>query len=83
MGRRPPRVRLPRGAVLPVAYVAELAARVRRSDKEPLITVDGLKMSKTFMFFSSDKARKTLGYTPRPAREALADAIAWVRTHRM
>lgn len=83
MGRRPPRVRLPRGAVLPLAYIAEFAARIRRSSKEPLITVDGLKMSKTFMFFSSDKAKRALGYAPRPAREALADAVAWLRTHRL
>lgn len=83
VGRRPPRIRLPRGAVLPIAYVAEFAARIRRSREEPLVTVDGLKMSKTFMFFSSDKAREALGYTPRPAREALADAIEWLRTHRL
>jgi len=83
MGRRPPNIRLPRGAVLPVAYVAELIARLRRSGKEPLLTVDGLKMSKTLMFFSSDKARKALGYAPRPAREAIADAVDWVRTHRL
>ena len=83
MGRRPPRVRLPRGAVLPVAYIAEFAARIRRSSQEPLITVDGLRMSKTFMFFSSEKAKKALGYAPRPAREALADAVAWVRAHRL
>jgi dihydroflavonol-4-reductase len=83
MGRRAPKIRLPRGAVLPLAYVAETFARLRRSSREPLLTVDGLKMSKTLMFFSSDKARKALGYAPRPAREAIADAVDWVRTHRM
>ncbi len=83
MGRRPPRVRLPRGAVLPIAYIAEFAARVRGSRKEPLVTVDGLKMSKSLMFFSSDKAKRTIGYAPRPARHALADAIAWLRAHRL
>lgn len=82
-GRRPPRVRLPRGAVLPVAYLAEFAARVRRTGREPLITVDGLKMSKTFMFFSSEKAKQALGYAPRPAREALADAVEWLRAHKL
>jgi dihydroflavonol-4-reductase len=35
------------------------------------------------MFFSSDKARNTIGYSPRPAREALADAVAWLRTHKL
>lgn len=83
VGRRPPRIRLPRGAVLPVAYVAELVARFRDTGVEPLVTVDGLKMSKTFMFFSSDKAKREIGYEPRPAREALADAVQWLRTHRL
>ena len=31
------------------------------------------------MFFSSDKARRDLGYTPRPARAAIEDAVAWFR----
>ena len=83
VGRRPPRVRLPRGAVLPIAHLAEAFARLRRSDREPLLTVDGLKMSKTLMFFSSEKAKKALGYAPRPAREAIADAVDWVRAHRL
>ena len=83
VGRSPPRIRLPRGAVLPIAYIAEFAARIRGSRTEPLVTVDGIKMSKTFMFFSSDKARNAIGYSPRPAREALADAVAWLRIHKL
>ncbi len=83
VGRRPPRIRLPRAAVLPVAYVAEFAARIRGSAVEPLVTVDGIKMSKTFMFFSSEKAKKAIGYAPRPGREALADAVEWLRVHKL
>ena len=83
VGRRPPRIRLPRAAVLPVAYVAEFAARIRGSAVEPLVTVDGIKMSKTFMFFSSEKAKKAIGYSPRPGREALADAVEWLRVHKL
>jgi dihydroflavonol-4-reductase len=83
VGRPPPRIRLPRGVVLPMAYFAEFAAHIRGTGKEPLLTVDGLKMSKTFMFFSSDKAREAIGYSPRPAREALADAIEWLRIHKL
>ncbi len=83
VGRRPPRIRLPRAAVLPVAYVAEFAARIRGSAVEPLVTVDGIKMSKTFMFFSSEKAKNAIGYSPRPARKALADAVEWLRAHRL
>lgn len=78
VGRRPPRIRLPRGLVFPVAYIAEAWARIT-DGPEPMTTVDGLRMSRKKMFFSSDKARRDLGYSPRPAKEALEDAIAWLR----
>jgi hypothetical protein len=29
------------------------------------------------MYFSSEKAKERLGYRPRPAIEALRDALAW------
>ncbi len=78
VGRRPPRIRLPRAAVYPVALAGETWARVT-GGREPMATRDGLRMSKKKMFFSSAKAAATLGYTHRPAREALADAVAWLK----
>ena len=77
-GRRPPRVRLPRSALYPVAMVAEAWAWVTRSD-EPQVTLDGLRMSRKKMFFDSGRARRELGYTARPATEAIADAVDWFR----
>ncbi|MGA7981714.1 MAG: hopanoid-associated sugar epimerase [Chromatiaceae bacterium] len=74
-GGRPPRLRLPHGLVLPVAYLAEAWARL--SGKEPLVTLDGVRLARKHMYFSSAKARKELGYEHRPARAALADAVAW------
>jgi dihydroflavonol-4-reductase len=79
VGRRPPRLRVPRAPLYPLAYLAEAAARL--SGKEPFITVDGLKMSKHKMFFSSTKAERELGYRARPYGLAIADAIAWFRAH--
>jgi len=38
-------------------------------------------MAKKKMFFDSSRAIAELGYTTRPAREALEDAIAWFRAH--
>ena len=77
VGRSPPKVRLSPGVVMPVAYAVEAAARVLGMRSEPLITVEGVRMAKRRMFFTSDRARQALGYAPRPAREALADAVRW------
>jgi len=77
--RRPPRVKLPRWSVYPVACVSELAARV--TGNEPRVTLDGLRMAAKHMYFSSLKAQRELGYSARPAELAIHDAIAWFRAH--
>lgn len=77
-GRRPPGVRIPHAAVMPLAHVAEAWARLAGGG-EPFVTVDGLRMARKLMFFSSARAERALGYRPRPAREAIADAVRWFR----
>jgi len=77
-GRPAPRLRLPHGLVLPIAHAAEAWARLT-GGAEPFVTVDGLRMSKKRMFFTSAKAETELGYRARPAEAALADAVAWFR----
>lgn len=76
-GRRPPTVQLPHNLIMPIAAMAELWARI--SGKEPFATIDGVRMAKKRMFFSSDRAKRELGYAPRPATEALADAVRWFK----
>jgi dihydroflavonol-4-reductase len=63
----------------PVAVGAELAARL--TGREPLITLNGVRMSRKKMYFSSEKASRELGYRPRPAREAIVDAVSWFRAN--
>jgi dihydroflavonol-4-reductase len=77
VGRRPPTLRFPIAALYPVAFGAELWARL--TGKTPFATRDGLRMARHHMFFSDAKARRDLGYTSRPYREAIADAIAWFK----
>jgi len=77
-GQSPPKVRLPQGLILPVAYFAEGWARLF-GRAEPLITVDGVKLSKKKMFFSSERAERELGFRPGPVKEALRDALNWFR----
>jgi dihydroflavonol-4-reductase len=79
-GRPAPRIRLPHNLVLPIAYISEAIARLTHGG-EPRVTVEGVKLSKKYMFFSSDKARRELGYTTRPLRESLTDAIAWFQAN--
>ena len=76
-GRTPPRVRLSRALVWPVALVVEGWARLARSSSEPLITRDALRMAGYQMYFSSARAIDELGYRPGDARQALADAVTW------
>jgi dihydroflavonol-4-reductase len=76
-GRKPPTIRVPIPAIWPLAVATEIWARI--SGKEPLLTIDGLRMAKKKMFFSSAKAERALGYRARPAQQALADAVAYFR----
>ena len=75
VGRKPPRVRLPYALVLPMAYVAEGVAKI--SGRSGRLTLEGVRMSRKRMFFSSAKAERELGYSWRPPAEALADAVRW------
>ncbi len=75
--QKPPSFCLPHNLVLPVACMAEAWARV--TGKEPRTTLTGVRLSKKKMFFSNEKARRYLGFNPRPVEEALREAVDWFR----
>lgn len=77
VGRKPPTIALPRWPLYPLAMGAEAVAKFTK--REPFVTVDGLKMSKNKMYFTSAKAERELGYRARPYREGLRDALDWFR----
>lgn len=77
-GGKAPRWRIPHGLLLPLAHGAEAWTRLT-GGREPFVTVDGLRMARKKMFFSHGKASRALGYAPRPAMDALADACRWFR----
>jgi dihydroflavonol-4-reductase len=76
-GRKPPRVKLPLAPLYPVALACEALAR--GFGVEPVVTRETLAMARKKMFFSSAKARARLGYAPRPAVQAIEDAVGWFR----
>jgi dihydroflavonol-4-reductase len=77
VGRKPPSIRLPSAVVMPIAYVAEALARV--TGRPTRVTVEGVRMARKLMFFSSAKAVRELGYQWRKPTQAFADAIDWFR----
>jgi dihydroflavonol-4-reductase len=77
VGRRPPRIRLSAAALLPVAVLAEGMARLTGISTR--LTLESVRLARKRMFFSSDKAVRELGYCWRPAGEAFADAVRWLR----
>jgi dihydroflavonol-4-reductase len=76
-GRRAPTLRLRESWITPIAAGMEAFARL--TGVPPAVTRDHLKMARHKMFFSSAKAAAALGYAPRPAADAVADAVAWFR----
>jgi dihydroflavonol-4-reductase len=79
VGRAPPRLRLPRQLIFPIAYGAEAIAHF--TGREPFVTTTGLRLAKDRMFFTPTKAEREIGYRARPYSEAIAEAIAWFRQH--
>ena len=77
VGRKAPRIKVPRGAIIPLAIGAEAVARV--TGREPFVTLDGLRMSKYRMFFRTEKAERELGIRARPFAHGLEDAVRWFR----
>jgi dihydroflavonol-4-reductase len=76
-GRSSRLIKLPRRPLFPIALAAETLARF--TGREPMITIDALKMARWHMWFSSEKAETELGYKHRPAEQALDDALAWFK----
>jgi dihydroflavonol-4-reductase len=75
VGRRPPRVRIPHQLAMGVAHASEAWSRL--SGHEPRVILDAVRMARKRMYFSSEKAKQELDYTPRSGGQAIADAVTW------
>jgi len=77
-GNQKPRFRIPHNLILPIAYIAEAWARLFGGG-QPLVTVDGVRLAKKYMFFSTARAKRELGFKTIPVGQALYDAIDWFK----
>jgi dihydroflavonol-4-reductase len=70
------RLRVPRALSLGVAHVSEFVeGRLLR--RHPSVPLEAARMSTTKMAFDDSRARKELGYAPRPAAQGLEDSARW------
>ena len=76
LGRSAPRLAVPWSAAYGAAVLADAVGRLIA--REPrLLVLDEVRLARMPLFFSSAKARAELGYTSRPAADALAAAATW------
>jgi dihydroflavonol-4-reductase len=78
-GLPPPRFKLPHWVPLAIAHVEEPLARVL--GRQPRVPLDGVRMSKSRMFFDGGKAVRELGLPQSPIEPALARAVSWFVEH--
>jgi dihydroflavonol-4-reductase len=78
-GGSAPRWRIPYA----VAYAAGLASTgwANLTGREPRAPLDAVKMARKKMFVSLDKAKRELGFNPRPVDGALKRAVDWFRAN--
>lgn len=76
-GRKAPGIEIPYA----VAYLAGVVttAWANVSGKAPRAPLEAVRMARKKMWVSHGKAAAELGYSPRPAHAALADAVTWFR----
>ncbi len=79
-GVKAPRVKLPRGFVLPLAYINQ-AISDYITHSTPRIPLEGVKMAKYYMHYDCSKAIHELGLPQTPVEVALEKAVKWFRAH--
>jgi dihydroflavonol-4-reductase len=73
-GRPAPRLAMPT-ALLPVLATVSEVVQGGLLRGRPTVPREAAMMARTFMCFDDSKARKELGYSSRPVKEALASAV--------
>ncbi len=78
-GLNAPALKLPRGAILPLAYLNHWIANL--TGRPPRVPLEGVKMAKYKMHYDCSKAVRELGLPQNPPEIALEKAVRWFRDH--
>ena len=76
-GRRLPSWRAPYALALVAGYADEWRCRITAAD--PVVPLEGVRLSRERMYADSTKAEQDFGYAPTSVRAALERAVAWYR----
>jgi dihydroflavonol-4-reductase len=79
-GVKAPTIKLPRLAILPLAYLNLWVANM--TGQPPRIPLEGVKMAKYKMHYDCSKAIRELGMPQTPPEVALEKAVRWFRDHK-
>jgi dihydroflavonol-4-reductase len=78
-GIKAPTIKLPRLAILPLAYANQWIANL--TGHPPRVPLEGVKMAKYKMHYDCSKAIRELGIPLTPPEVALEKAVRWFRDH--
>lgn len=74
-----PKLKIPHGLALGVAYAETAFSRLIR--REPQIPVEGVKIARHMMFVDTSRAQRELGFAPGPVAAALDRAVRWYQAN--
>lgn len=76
-GNKPPKIKLGKGIIDLAAPIMEVFYKV--SGQSPIFTRYAVRKLVSNCNFSFEKARRELGYNPRPLRDSLKDSLEWIK----
>jgi dihydroflavonol-4-reductase len=79
-GVKPPNIYLPNAIVLGLGKIGDYLEKIGR--KGPINT-ENAWASILFHWFDNTKAKRELGLNPRPARQAIAESVAWIKSNNL
>src|SRR5689334_9281260 len=74
-GLSAPKMKIPHGLALGVAYANTVFSRL--IGREPSIPIEGVKIARHFMFVDCTRAKRELGFKAGPVSAALERAVRW------
>ncbi len=76
-GVLPPRWKVPYRLALAVAHLSEFWSD-HVTGRAPRATVTGVRLARRIMHFDPSRTRAEIGFTPRPIRDSVRDAVTWL-----